>query len=79
MKTVTVEDIIKLIKRAGLVRGRADSLVSDVPLDQQGFDSFDRMSLLTELEDAYHVELPNEVARQLKTLDDVVKHLNQNQ
>ena len=34
------------------------------------------MSLLTELEEKYDVELPTDVVRQLKTLNDIVAHLN---
>ncbi|MBC8352033.1 MAG: acyl carrier protein [Planctomycetes bacterium] len=70
----TVEDIIRLMKDGGIARGKADSLAPDKPLDEQGLDSFDRMSLLTELEERYDVELPNEVANQLKTLNDIVSH-----
>ena len=72
----TVEDIVRLMKVAGIARGKADSLVPDQPLDEQGLDSFDRMSLLTELEEHFEIELPNDVANQLQTLDDIVKHLN---
>lgn len=73
----TVEDIVRLMKDAGIARGKADSLAHDQPLDEQGLDSFDRMSLLTELEEHFKVELPNEVANQLKTLNDIVAHLDQ--
>ena len=73
----TVEDIIRLMKDAGIARGKADSLVPDKSLDEQGLDSYDRMSLLSELEEQFNVELPNQVANQLKTLNDVVDHLNQ--
>lgn len=73
----TVDDIVRIMKTAGIVRGRADSLTADQPLDEQGLDSYDRMSLLAELEDSFNVELPNDVARQLKTLNDIVNHLNQ--
>ena len=72
----TVEDIVRLMKDAGIARGKADALASDEPLDDQGLDSYDRMSLLTELEERYDVELPNEVANQLNTLNDIVNHLN---
>jgi len=72
----TVADIVRLMKTAGIVRGRADALIPSQPLDQQGVDSLDRMSLLAEIEDHFQVELPHEVARSLKTLDDIVDHLN---
>ncbi|MEO8494135.1 MAG: phosphopantetheine-binding protein [Planctomycetota bacterium] len=72
----TVEDIIRLMKDAGIARGKADSLAPDKSLDEQGLDSFDRMSLLSELEEQYSIELPNDVATRLKTLNDIVNHLN---
>ena len=72
----TTNDIIQLMKATGIARGKADTLAADQSLDQQGLDSYDRMSLLTELEEKYNVELPNDVARQLKTLNDIVNHLN---
>ena len=74
--TTTVEDIVRLMKDAGIARGKADALAPDQPLDEQGLDSYDRMSLLTELEEHYNVELPNDVASQLKTLNGIVDHLN---
>lgn len=72
----TTNDIIQLMKETGIARGKADTLAADQSLDVQGLDSYDRMSLLTELEEKYNVELPNDVARQLKTLNDIVAHLN---
>ena len=65
------------MKDAGIARGKVDSLAPDRSLDEQGLDSYDRMSLVTELEEHFKTELPNQVANQLKTLNDVVDHLNQ--
>ena len=76
MTTVTTNDIVQLMKAAGIARGKADKLVADISLDDQGLDSFDRMSLLTELEEKYEIELPNDVARRLKSINDIVAHLN---
>ena len=72
----SVDDIVRLMKESGIARGKADSLAPDKSLEDQGLDSYDRMSLLTELEDSFNIELPNETANQLKTLDDIVSHLN---
>ena len=69
-----VDDIVRLMKNAGIARGKVDALVPDQSLEEQGFDSYDRMSLLTELEDHFNVDLPNETANKLKTLDDIVNH-----
>jgi acyl carrier protein len=72
----SVDDIVRLMKDAGIARGKADSLAPEQSLDDQGFDSYDRMSLLTELEEHFQVDLPNEVANKMKTLNDIVNHLN---
>ena len=69
-----VDEIIGLMKNAGIARGKVDSLLPDQSLEEQGFDSYDRMSLLTELEDHFNVELDSAVAKQLKTLNDIVDH-----
>lgn len=71
-----VEEVVRLLKDAGIARDKADSLAPDVPLVDQGFDSYDRMSLLTELEEHFSIDLPNDVAVQLKTLNDIVAHVN---
>jgi acyl carrier protein len=71
-----VGDIVGLMKEAGIARGKVDGLVPDQPLEEQGLDSYDRMSLLDELENHFQIELPNETANRLKTLNDIVEHLN---
>ena len=73
---IAADQIIQLMKDAGIARGKLDSLMPDQPLEEQDFDSYDRMSLLTELEDHFNVDLPNEVANKLKTLNDIVNHFN---
>ena len=71
-----VEDIVRLIKEAGIARGHTDALIPDQSLADQGFDSYDRMSLLSELEDHFSIELSDEAASHLRTLDDIVTFLN---
>lgn len=72
----TVDDIIKIMKDAGIARGKCDSIKHDESLADQGMDSYDRMSLLTELEEAFDTDLPDDVARGLTTLNGIVEHLN---
>jgi acyl carrier protein len=71
-----VEEIVRLIKDAGIARGKSGSLLPDQSLADQGFDSYDRMSLLSELEDHFSIELSDETAGQLRTINDIVNHLN---
>ena len=73
---ITVDDIVRIMKHAGIARGKSD-LANDEPLDEQGLDSYDRMSLLFELEQNLDVELPTEVANRLKTLNDIVDYVNE--
>lgn len=72
----SVDDILRLMKDAGIARGMIDSLAVDQSLDDQGLDSFDRMSLVTELEEAFDIEIPDDVARGLTTLNAIVDHVN---
>lgn len=74
----TVDEIVRLMKDADIARGKADSLAPDRSLEEQGLDSYDRMSLVSELEEHFKIDLPNDVANRLKTLDDIVNHLNSN-
>lgn len=74
---VTTDDIIKIMRDAGIARGKCDSLVPDQSLAEQGLDSYDRMSLLFEVEQHFSVNLPSETAKDLQTLEHVVNHLNQ--
>lgn len=73
----TVDDIIQLMKNAGIARGMCGSLVPDQSLADQGLDSYDRMTLLFEIEQSLDIELPSEVASKLKTLQDVVDYINE--
>ena len=72
----TVEDILELMKKAGIARGKSDSLAPDQSLADQGLDSYDRMTLLFELEQMLDIDIPTEVASKLKTLLDIVDYVN---
>jgi acyl carrier protein len=74
---VTAAEILQLMKDTGIARGKCDGMVPDKSLDEQGLDSYDRMSLLTEVEEHFRIEIANDVASSLKTLNDIVNHLNQ--
>jgi acyl carrier protein len=72
----TVDDIIQLMKRQGIARGKCDSLAADVSLAEQGLDSYDRMALLFEVEQMLDIVVPSDVAVTLKTLQKIVDHVN---
>ena len=64
------------MKNAGIARNKIDSLTADESLQDQGLDSYDRMSLLTEIEDQFDLELPDQIANRLRTVNDIVNYLN---
>lgn len=72
----SIDDIRSLMKSAGIARGQVDSLAVDQTLEDQGLDSFDRMSLVTELEEEFDIEIAEDVARTLTTLNAIVDHVN---
>ena len=73
---ISTDDIVQVMRKAGIARGKCDALVPDQSLHDQGLDSYDRMSLLFEVEQNFDVELPTDVAKDLKSLNDVVNYLN---
>ena len=73
----TVDDIIQLMKAKGLARGKCDSLVPDQSLAAQGLDSYDRMTLLFEIEEMLDISVPNDVAKTLKSLQNIVDYVNE--
>lgn len=72
----TVEDIVQVMKKAGIARGKCDSLAPDQSLADQGLDSYDRMTLLFEVEEMLDVQVPSDVASKLKTLQDIADYVN---
>jgi len=73
----TVDDIVQLMKKAGIAVGKCDSLAPDQSLADQGLDSYDRMTLLFEVSEMLDCDVPSDVASKLKTLDDVVNYVNE--
>ena len=47
-------------------------------VDDLGADSLDVVEMLMALEDEYGVSLPDEVARTLQTVGDIVKYIDEN-
>ena len=53
----------------------AESVTMDSSLDELGFDSLDRITLLFELEKAYQVSIPDEAARSIRSVGDIAEGL----
>ena len=73
----TVEDIMQLMKNAGVARGKCDSLLPNQSLADQGLDSYDRMTLLFEIEEMLDADIPTSEASKLTTLQAVVDYVNE--
>ena len=49
-----------------------DKLALDTPLADAGIDSLDSLSILFAIEETFHISIPDESARNIKTLGDMV-------
>lgn len=49
-----------------------------MPFDDLGMDSLDRVELVMAMEEAFDVQIPDEAAEQMRTVQDVVDYINKN-
>ena len=49
-----------------------DKLALDMPLADAGIDSLDALTILFAIEETFHISIPDEKARAIKTLGDMV-------
>ncbi len=49
-----------------------DKLALDTPLAEAGIDSLDSLSILFAIEESFHISIPDDKARGIKTLGDMV-------
>ena len=63
-------------KLIGIVRHEKslpdDTLALDTPLAEAGIDSLDSLSILFAIEEDFHISIPDDKARGIKTLGDMV-------
>lgn len=52
---------------------------TDVPLEQLGLDSLDQVEIVMAVEDEFSMEIPDEDAEKLQTVDAFVKYVEENQ
>jgi len=57
---------------AGIKDIPAESVSAEQSLEELGFDSLDTLNLLFELEETFKVSIPDEEARQVKKVSDMV-------
>ncbi|MBY0109780.1 MAG: acyl carrier protein [Candidatus Babeliaceae bacterium] len=53
-----------------------DSLKDDTTLESLGADSLDRVEIVMNLEDHFSIEIDDEMAEKLNTVDDVVHYIS---
>ncbi|HUO83715.1 MAG TPA: acyl carrier protein [Thermoanaerobaculia bacterium] len=54
-----------------------DALLPDTPLEQVGIDSLDALNILFEIEETFGITIPDEEARQLRTVGQIVNAVRQ--
>ena len=55
----------------------ADKLTSDVALADAGFDSLDSLSILFAIEEEFHISIPDDRARAIRTFGDLIDVVEQ--
>lgn len=77
MSETIFNKVVELITdRAGLDE---ENLKPDVELKELGIDSLDMVELIMEVEDEFGVEIPDEKAEELKTIQQLVDYITNNQ
>lgn len=73
---ITKEDVLKTLKDAGIKRAALDRLDPGAPLLAQGFDSLDLAIISTAVERTYGLPMTELTSANVRSLDDMVAHLN---
>ena len=60
---------------ASTTRRAPEALRLDAALDELGIDSLDRINILFELENAFNIDIPDEEARSIQTIKDIVERM----
>ncbi len=75
MSKVTVEQILKTIENANLVKD-VNALDHAKPLREQGIDSLDFSGVLFNMEEAFGIEIPDADIDGLQTINDILIYVN---
>ena len=67
------EKVVSIV--AAIKRVPADQVTPESSLEQLGFDSLDRVNLLFELESAFNIDIPEDVAASIRTVGDILSKL----
>lgn len=66
-----IKEIIKAINS----RVDIDTLKDDALLDDQGIDSLDVLNIFLQVEEVFHIKIPDEDVDRLKTINDMVDYV----
>lgn len=73
MSSAVADKVISIV--AAIKRIAPEQIRPESSLEQLGIDSLDKINLLFELESAFNIDIPDEVAGSIKTVGDIVGKL----
>jgi|LGOV01.1.fsa_nt_gb acyl carrier protein len=77
MKKTTHEIVQEIINlQLGREADTEISLTSNLA-DDLNADSLDAVEIIMEVEDAFEIEIPDEIAEKIETLEDILEHLDE--
>jgi acyl carrier protein len=71
--SAVADKVISIV--AAIKRVAPETINQETSLEQLGIDSLDKINLLFELESAFNIDIPDEVAGSIKTVGDIVGKL----
>jgi len=75
MSKVTVDQILKVIKKSNVVTD-VGAIDQAKPLQDQGVDSLDISGILFNMEEAFGIEIPDADIDGLQTINDILDYVN---
>lgn len=72
---IATADKIKEIIKAINSRADIDTLKENALLDKQGIDSLDMLNIFLQVEEVFHIKIPDEDVDRLKTINDMVDYV----
>ncbi|MBV8206435.1 MAG: acyl carrier protein [Acidobacteria bacterium] len=73
MELELAEKVVGIV--AAVTRRAPEGIRRDATFDEQGIDSLDRINILFELESAFNISIPDEEARNIRSIDEIVERL----
>ncbi len=74
MKSELASKVLQIV--ASVKRVSPESLPLDATFDELGIDSLDRTNILFELENEFNINIPDDVARSISSINGIVSRLS---